>query len=69
MNNKTDQRLESIDTGEILATMSVDLSNAFDSQPHGLRIGKLLVYEVDFYCCKLLASHLYNSHERVKCVM
>ena len=42
------------------------ISKAFDSLPHGLLIAKLSAYWVHFNSCKLLASYLYNRHQRVK---
>ena len=57
---------QSIDTGKMVGTISVDLSKAFDSLPRGLLIVKLSAYGVDFNSCKLLASYLFNRHRRVK---
>ena len=55
-----------VDTGKMVGTISVDLSKAFDSLPHGLPIAKLSAYGVDFNSCKLLVNYLYNRHQRVK---
>ena len=54
------------DTGKVVGTISVDLSKAFDSLPHGLLIAKLSAYRVYFNSCTVLASYLYNRHQRVK---
>ena len=55
-----------VDTGKMVSTIFVDSSKAFDSLSHGLLIAKLSAYVVDFNSCKLLASYLYNRHQRVK---
>ena len=57
---------QSIDNGKMVSTIAVDLSKAFDSLPHGLLIAKSAAYEVYFYSYRLLASYLYNRHQRVK---
>ena len=57
---------QSIDNGKMAGTIAVNFSNAFDSLPHGLLIEKLAACGVDFYSCRLLASYLYNRHQRVK---
>ena len=49
----------------MVGTISVDLSKAFNSVPHGLLIAELSAYGVDFNSCKRLASYLYNRHQRV----
>ena len=55
-----------LDNGNIIGTVAIDLSKAFDSLPHGLLIVKLHAYGVDLSSCKLLASYLHNRHQRVK---
>ena len=57
---------QSFDNGKMVGTIAVDLRKDFDSLPHGLLIAKLAAYGVDFYSCRLLASYLYNRHQRVK---
>ena len=57
---------QSIDNGKMVGTIAVDVSKAFDSLAHGLLIAKLAAYGVEFYCCGLLASYLYNLHQKVK---
>ena len=44
----------------------MDLSKALDSLPHGLLIAKIHACRVDLPSCKLIASNLYNRHQRVK---
>lgn len=55
-----------IDTGNMVGTIAIDLSNAFDSLPHGLLIAKLSAYGVELCSCKFRASYLYSRHQRVK---
>ena len=57
---------KSIDSGELVGTVAIDLSRAFDSLPHGLLVAKLYAYGVDLLACKLIASYLYNRKQRVK---
>ena len=52
----TEDWKQSIDSGKMVGTIAVDLSNAFDSLPHGLLIAKLAAYGVDFHSCGMLTS-------------
>ena len=56
----------SLDNGNNVGTIAVDLSKAFDSLPHGLLVAKLFAYGVTLPACKLLCSYLHNRHQRVK---
>ena len=56
----------SLDNGNNVGTIAVDLSKAFDSLPHGLLVAKLSAYGVELPACKLLCGYLYNRHQRVK---
>ena len=56
----------SLDNGNIVGTIAIDLSKAFDSLPHGLLVAKLFAYGVALPACKLLCSYLHNRHQRVK---
>ena len=55
-----------LDNGNIIGTVAIDLSKAFDSLPHGLLIAKLHAYGVELSSWKLLASSLQNRYQRVK---
>ena len=55
-----------IDNHQIVGTVAIDWSKAFDSLPHGLLLAKLSAYRLDINSCKLMASYLYNRHQRVK---
>ena len=57
---------EAIDNHQIVGTVAIDLSKAFDSLPHGLLLAKLSAYGLDINFCILMASYLYNQHQRVK---
>ena len=48
----------SLDNGKNVGTIAVDLSNAFNSLPHGLLMAKIFAYGVEMPACKLLCSYL-----------
>ena len=48
----------SLDNGNNIGTIAVDLSKAFDSLPHGLLVVKLFAYGVTLPASKLLCSYL-----------
>ena len=56
----------SLDKGESVWSIAMDLSRAYDSVPHGLLIAKFHAYSASTTACKLLASYLSNRFQRVK---
>ena len=56
----------SLDKGESVGSIAMDLSRAFDSVPYGLLIAKFHAYVASTTACKLLASYLSNRFQRVK---
>ena len=56
----------SLDKGESVGSIAMDLSRAFDSVPHGLLIEKFHAYGASTTVWKLLASYLSNRFQRVK---
>ena len=56
----------SLDKGESVGSIAMDLSRAFYSVPHGLLIAKFHTYGASTTACKLLASYLSNRFQRVK---
>ena len=56
----------SLDNGNNVGEIAVDLRKAFDSLPHGLLVAKLFAYGVTLPACKLVCSYLHNRYQRVK---
>ena len=57
---------KSLDNGEYVACLSMDLSKAFDCLPHCLTICKLHSYGVSQEACTLIASYLRDRKQRIK---
>lgn len=50
----------------LVATISLDLSKAFDSLPHSLLLTKLKAYGLNHHTCHLLKDYLQDREQRVK---
>ena len=57
---------KSLDQGEIVGTILMDLSKAYDCLPHDLLIAKLAAYGVDLPTLKLLQNYLSERQQRVR---
>ena len=57
---------KSLDNGEYVACLSMDLSKAFDCLPRCLTICKLHSYGVSREACTLIASYLRDRKQRIK---
>ena len=62
----TDFWRQSLDKGNCVGTVAVDLSKAFDSMPHELLIAKLSAYGVSKHACNLIINYLCNRRQRTK---
>ena len=56
----------SLDNKQIVAVISMDLSKAFDTIPHGLLLAKLKAYGVNSRSCMLLKDYLHGRMQWVK---
>ena len=54
------------DRKELVAVVSMDLSNAFDTIPHALLLAKLSAYGLNASACALLEDYLSGRMQRVK---
>ena len=57
---------ESLDKSDVVGTVLMDLSNAFDSLSHDLLLAKLAAYGFDKHSLKLLHSYLSHRMQRTK---
>ena len=57
----TEDWKRSLDNKQLVAVISMDLSKAFDTIPHGLLLAKLKAYG-----CMLLKDYLHGRMQRVK---
>ena len=62
----TDDWRKSVDNGEDVAVIAIDLSQAFDSICHNLLLAKLRVYCLSDSAMELMESYLNNRNQRVK---
>jgi hypothetical protein len=56
----------SLDKGNYVAAVSMDLSKAFDVLPHGLLLSKLKAYGCDYDTVTLFHNYLTSRNQRVK---
>ena len=56
----------SLDHNQMVVTVFMNLSKAFDCLPHGLIIAKLHAYGLSINACDLFSSYLCNRFQRVK---
>ena len=56
----------SLDNGNIVGAIFMDLSKAFDCLPHSLTIAKLHAYGMSTSACDLISSYLSNRKQRIK---
>ena len=57
---------KSLDNGDMIGAVFMDLSRAFDCLPHSLLIAKLHACGIDEGLCELLCSYLSQRKQRVK---
>ena len=62
----TDFGRQSLDEGNCVWIVAMDLSKAFDSIPQGLLIAKLSAYGVSKQACNLIIKYLCNRRQRTK---
>ena len=62
----TEDWRKSLDLGESIGIVAIDLSKAFDCMSHGLLIAKTDAYGFSMQACNLLKSYLLDRSQRVK---
>ena len=60
----TEDWRRSLDNKQIVAVISMDLSKAFDTIPHGLLLAKLKAYGVISRSCMLLKDYLHGRMQQ-----
>ena len=58
-----------IDSCDMVGSVAINLSEAFDNLPHGLLIAKIHAYGVTLSSCELIANYLHNRKQRIKSVI
>ena len=56
----TEDWRQALDKSQIVGTIAIDLSKAFDCMPHGLLIAKLNAYGFSYNACKMIKSYLVD---------
>ena len=62
----TEQWKEDLDKHNIKGTIAIDLSKAFECQPHDLILEKLKFYGLSDHALSLMQSYPSSRHQRVK---
>ena len=61
-----EERKFALDNGNMVGSLAIELSRAFDSLPQGLLLAKVYAYDVNIESYKLIASYHHDRHHRVK---
>ena len=62
----TEQWKENLDNHNIIGTIAIDLSKAFDCLPYDWILEKLKFYGLNDHALSLMWSYLSSRHQRVK---
>ena len=58
--------ISALDNGNMVWSITIDRSYAFDNLLHGLLLAKIYAYGVHIESCELIASHPHNRHHWIK---